>query len=180
MTGVELSRPVRNDTIGTSPRLVEVRADEAERKALARRFGLEAVDRLEAEVSVVRTQADIVASGRMLAEVTQTCVVTGEPVPARLEESFAVHFRPEPEAGAAQEEIELDEEEMDVIFHDGAMVDVGEAVAQTLALNLDPYPRTPAAAEVLKSAGVRDEAEAEAQAHPFGGLAALKDKLGGS
>jgi uncharacterized metal-binding protein YceD (DUF177 family) len=172
----ELSRPVRTDTIGAQPRVVQVVADEAERAALARRFSIAAIDSLEAEVSVARAEQDIVATGRIRAAVVQSCVVTGEPVPARVDETFAVRFRPEPAAGATpDEEIELGEEEMDVIFHDGALVDVGEAVAQTLALNLDPYPRAPQSAEALREAGVQDEA----QAGPFGKLAALKDKLGG-
>ncbi|HEV2747118.1 MAG TPA: DUF177 domain-containing protein, partial [Allosphingosinicella sp.] len=43
----------------------------------------------------------------------------------------------------------------------------------TLALSLDPFPRSPAAAEALKAAGVKSEEEAG----PFGALAALRDKL---
>jgi len=157
--------------------MVTVVADEAERAALARRFALEAIDRLEAEVSVVRANEDIIASGRLAAAVTQACVATGEPVPATLDEPFAVRFRPEPQVDAPDEEIELGEEEMDVIFHDGALVDVGEAVAQTLALNLDPYPRCGDAVEALRAAGVKDEAEEQTETGPFQGLAALKDKL---
>jgi hypothetical protein len=102
-------------------------------------------------------------------------VATGEPVLGEIEESFAVHFRPLPAAGGgAEDEVELGEDEMDVIFTDAGQVDVGEAVAQTLALHLDPYPRAPGAEAALKEAGVMDEGEAG----PFGALAALKDKLG--
>lgn len=176
MTPHEFSRTLRTDTIGAQPRTLEVIADEGERAALARRFGIAAIDSLAAEVSVARAETDIIATGRIRAAVVQSCVVTAEPVPARVDETFAVRFRPEPAATAApDEEIELGEEEMDVIFHDGALVDVGEAVAQTLALNLDPYPRAPQAAEALREAGVQDAA----QAGPFGKLAALKNKLAG-
>jgi hypothetical protein len=83
-------------------------------------------------------------------------------------------FRPEPAAGGGEEEVELSDTELDVIFYVGAMVDAGEAVAQSLALAIDPYPRAPGAEEALKEAGVKDESEAG----PFGALAALKDKLG--
>lgn len=176
MTGPEFSRTLRTDTIGAIPRAVDVEADEAERAALARRFGLGAIGSLRAQISVARANRDIVATGRVQAEVTQSCVVTGAPVPARIDESFALRFRPEPEAGAPEEEIELGEDEMDVILHDGASVDVGEAVAQTLALNLDPYPRARQAEAALREAGLRDEAAAG----PFGTLAALRDKLGGA
>jgi hypothetical protein len=61
---------------------------------------------------------------------------------------------------------------MDVQFHDGTAIDVGEAVAQSLALALDPYPRAPDAEAALKEAGVTSEAETG----PFAALAALKGK----
>ena len=60
-------------------------------------------------------------------------------------------------------------------LRDSGAIDLGEAAAQTLALALDPYPRSPGAAAALKEAGVIGEGEAG----PFGGLAALKGKLGG-
>lgn len=173
MTQPEFSRTLRADTIGATPRHLSLSATPDERAALARRFGLEALEALTAEVEVERANEDIVATGRLTADVVQSCVVTADPVPARIDEPFAVRFRPEPAQGAAEEEVELGEDELDVMFLDGALVDVGEAVAQTLALNLDPYPRARQAGEALKEAGVLDEGEAG----PFGALAALKDKL---
>jgi uncharacterized metal-binding protein YceD (DUF177 family) len=143
-----------------------------ERAALARRFGLPTLDRLEAQVSLTRAGDEVIAVGRIAAGLAQNCVVTGEPVPERIDEPFEIHFRPEPAAGA-EEEIELGENELDVTFYDGALIDVGEAVAQTLALNLDPYPRTEGAAAALKDAGVKDESEVG----PFSALASLKEKL---
>ncbi len=174
MTEPEFSRSVRSDAIGTEPRALRIEARPAELEALARRFGLAALERLEAEVSLSRAEGDVVATGRIAAHVVQSCVVTGAPVPARIDEPFAVRFRSDQPAGP-DEEIELGEDELDVIFTDGAMVDVGEAVAQTVALALDPYPRAEGAEGALKQAGVLDEGEAG----PFGALAALKDKLEG-
>ena len=172
MSETEFSRTVRADTIGAEPKLLHLAAEESERAALARRFALVALDRLEADVEVSRGSADIVARGRVRATAAQRCVATGEPVTAEIDEGFTVYFRPPPASG--EEEIELGEEEMDVIFTDAGQVDVGEAVAQTLALHLDPYPRAPGAEAALKAAGVKDESEAG----PFGALAGLKDKLG--
>jgi len=80
---------------------------------------------------------------------------------------------PEPKAG--DEEVELAENELDTIFHDGAAIDLGGAVADSLALTLDPYPRSAGADAALKEAGVLTEEEAG----PFAALAALKSKLGG-
>jgi hypothetical protein len=59
------------------------------------------------------------------------------------------------------------------VFHDGAVVDLGTALADSLSLTLDPYPRSPQAADALKEAGVLSED----QAGPFSALAALKGKL---
>ena len=70
------------------------------------------------------------------------------------------------------------EGELDVVFYAGGSVDVGEAVAETLSLALDPYPRAPEADAALSEAGVKSEAQAKAESSPFAGLAGLKDKLG--
>ena len=62
------------------------------------------------------------------------------------------------------------ESDCDVVFHDGSAIDLGEAIADTLALSLDPYPRSAGADAALKEAGVLTEAEAG----PFAALAKLK------
>lgn len=170
----EFSRPVRIDTIGAEPRRMEISAEPEEREALARRFGLVAIHSLSAEAALSRNGETVIAEGKLKAEVTQSCVATAAPIDARLDEPFRIEFRPQPEAVSPDDEIELSEEELDVVFYDSASIDLGEAVAETLSLSLDPYPRAPGADEALKAAGVKDEAEAG----PFAALAALKDKLG--
>lgn len=169
----EFSRPARVDTLGDEPRRLTIEADEGERSALAFRFGLVAVHALCAEASLTRKGSTIIAEGRLKAKVVQSCVVTGVPLEARIDEPFMLTFRPPPEGARPDEEIELSEAEMDVTFYEGESVDLGEAVAETLALSLDPYPRSPDAEAALKAAGVMGEEEAG----PFGALAALKDKL---
>ena len=52
------------------------------------------------------------------------------------------------------EEVELVESDCDVVFHDGSAIDLGSAIADTLALGLDPYPRSAGAEAELKEAGV--------------------------
>jgi uncharacterized metal-binding protein YceD (DUF177 family) len=169
----EFSRPVRVDMIAGSPRAIEAQASPAERAALAQRFRLGGIESLSAEASLSRRGEDVVADGALTAEVTQSCVATGEPVPARIEEPFSIVFRTQPEGLGPDEEIELSESEMDVVFYDGSTIDFGEAVAETLSLSLDPYPRSPAAEEALREAGVKSEDEVE----PAGPLAGLKDLL---
>jgi uncharacterized metal-binding protein YceD (DUF177 family) len=174
----EFSRLVRVDTLGTAPRTVSVEASDAERAALAERFGLIAIDVLSAEAALSLEAEAVTASGRLEARVVQSCVATGEPVPATIAEPFRIEFRPPPGSVNADEEVELGESELDVMFYEGAAVDLGEAVAETMSLALDPYPRCPAAEAALQAAGVRSEEEARAEASPFAALKALKDQMG--
>lgn len=173
MTAPEYSRPIRVDTLGEAPQRLEIEADEGERAALAKRFDLVAIARLTAQASLIRAGDEIRASGSLTGAVTQSCVATGEPVAATIEAPFDLVFRPQPEHGRHDEEIELGGDELDTIFYDGAAIDMGEAVAETLLLNLDPYPRAPGAEQALRAAGVKSEEEAG----PFGALAGLRDKL---
>jgi uncharacterized metal-binding protein YceD (DUF177 family) len=177
VTSPEFSRPVRLDTLGAEPRSFAVAAEPLERAAVAARFGLAALDRLEAELTLMRKGAEVLAKGVLKAAASQSCVATGEPVPETVEERFELVFRPVPQADTAEEEVELSEGELDVVFYDGASIDVGEAVAQTLALSLDPYPRAHGSESALREAGVRTEEEARAESGPFAALGALKDKL---
>lgn len=173
MTAPEFSRPVRIDTVGEEPRGMTVAAEEGERTALARRFGLLAIDRLTAELTLRRDAAEIVMEGRLAAAIVQACVATGAPLEAGLEAPFEIRFRPQPDSAGGEEEVELDAAELDVLFYEGPEIDVGDAVAETLLLSLDPYPRAPGAADALKEAGVKSEGEAG----PFAALAGLRDKL---
>ena len=173
MTAPEFSRPVRVDTLGEEPRQMRIEAEAGERTALARRFGLVAIDRLAADVALSRKGTQVAMAGTLAAAVTQACAATGAPVEAELELPFDLLFRPQPDPAGRDEEIELGEAELDVVFYDSGSIDAGEAVAETLALNLDPYPRAPGAEQALKAAGVKSEEEAG----PFGALAGLRDKL---
>ncbi|HVL78009.1 MAG TPA: DUF177 domain-containing protein [Sphingomicrobium sp.] len=147
-------------------------AGEAERRAVAERLGLASLERLEAHAILARTGDVVRATGRVQAALDQSCVVTGEPVAALVDQPFELMFVPEPGATDGDDEIEIGAQECDTIFHDGAAIDLGSAIADTLALSLDAYPRSAGADAALKEAGVLSEAEAG----PFAALAALKKK----
>ena len=174
----EFSRLYRLEALSEEPRPIEIEANPAEREALARRFELVAIEALGAVGTLVRRGEAVEAAGTLRARVVQSCVATAEPVEAAVEEGFRVEFRPLPAGGRPEEEIELDEGELDIVFYEGGAVDLGEAVAQTLLLALDPYPRSPAAEAALREAGVKSEEEARIESSPFAALAALKDKMG--
>jgi uncharacterized metal-binding protein YceD (DUF177 family) len=145
-------------------------ADDAERRAVADRLDLHNIERLDAHAVLSRAGEVIRVRGRLSASVAQSCVVTGDPVESRLDEPFEILFIPEPASGAPDDEIELAAKDCDVVFHDGAAIDLGAAIADSLALALDPYPRSASADAALKEAGILTEAEAS----PFAVLAQLK------
>lgn len=174
MTAPELSQRRRLDTIGAQPVAIALSANADERAALAKRFGLLSLNALEAELSMMREGDIVTLTGHVRARAVQPCVATGEPVPTMIDEPLMLRFVPEAML-AAHDEVELGAGDTDVVGHDGNAIDVGEAVAETLALALDPFPRSPGAAAALKSAGVIGEDEVENGA--FAGLAALRDQL---
>ena len=57
-----------------------------------------------------------------------------------------------------------------MVFYEGGAIDLGGAIADTLALSLDPYPRSAGADAALREAGVMSEE----QASPFAILAKLR------
>jgi len=160
---------LRLDQVRDGDRL-DIVADDGERAAIAKRLDLAALGRLEAHVHLERIGDVIRAKGRLLASLDQSCVVTGEPVAAHVDEAFTLKFVPEPVGGGSDEEIELGEADCDTVFHDGAAIDLGGALSDTLALSLDPYPRSAGADAALKEAGVLSEE----QAGPFAVLAKLR------
>ncbi|WP_277979633.1 YceD family protein [Sphingomonas phyllosphaerae] len=167
----EFSRVERLDTIGGEDRAVTIAADADERAALARRFDLVAVERLAGAFAVRRDPAGVLVSGTVRADVVQACSVTGDPLPATIDEPVALRFVA-PSAGG-DDEIELGGDSIDTVELEGGGVDLGEVAAETMALALDPFPRSPRAEAVLRVAGVLSEEEAG----PFGALAGLKAKL---
>ncbi|UZK69091.1 DUF177 domain-containing protein [Sphingomonas sp. S1-29] len=169
----EFSRPHRLDQIGTGENRIHIEASDTERAALARRFDLQAIDRLVADYALRRDAAGvIVATGTLEGAVIQSCIASAAPVPASIAESFTIRFLPTPDADTP-DEVELDSDDCDTVFYSGGAVDLGDAAAETLALALDPFPRSPAAEAALREAGVLREEELR----PVTGLSGLADLL---
>ena len=160
---------IRVDSIRDRSR-IDLVADEQERKAIAERLGIVSVGCLKAHVTLEREPDRVRASGRIRASLEQSCIATGDPVAEHIDEPFELVFVPAPAEAAPDQEIELGEEDCDLVFYDGAAIDLGAAIADTLALALDPYPRSAGADAALKEAGVLSESEAG----PFAALAKLK------
>lgn len=168
MTGQPWSVPARTGEIGRGiTRRLE--ADAPARGRIARALDLQALDLLEAEVSVTPDAQGYEVSGELHAKVTQTCGVTLEPLPAEIRTRFSVRCRESDEAEPAEpvHEVEVtleDEDPPDLI--EGGAIDLGAYVVEHLALELDPFPRKPGA--------VFEPPAAEAEPSPFAVLAGLK------
>lgn len=167
MSAPEFSRPVDERQVDARPVSIEATADE--RRALARRFGIVAIHQLQATVAFERAGEALAARGRLHAAIVQSCAVSGEDLPVRIDEPLALRFVPAAEPD--DEEIELAADDLDEIPFEGHVLDLGEAVAQSLALAIDPYATGPNADRARKEAGLSDEAASG----PFAALAALKE-----
>jgi len=156
MSTPEFSRIIKIKAIAGTPLVLE--ADAAERAALAARFSIVAIGSLKATVSLEQRGHDVIATGNLAAQITQACAVSGEDFPHAIEEPIALRFVP---SGSPVEdedmEIELESEELDEIEYDGESFDLGEAVAQSLGLSIDPYAEGPNADAARQAAGITSD-----------------------
>lgn len=166
----EFSHVVKLSEVGNHSRNIHLSADEAARSGLIARFDLAALDSLKADISLHHEASGVIASGHFTASLAQYCIASNDPVPASLDEPIHIRFIAEPTDSG---EFELEADDCETMFHDGQTIDLGEAIAQSLGLALNPYPRSPEAEKILKAAGVKSEEEAA----PLGALASLKDLL---
>ena len=157
---------IRNLPAGTLK--VEANADEC--AALAKRIGIEAVERLSAEVTMLPAGGVIAVSGQVCAAVIQLCGISNEPFPTLIDEPLALRFVQGIASHKPDEELEIDAEACDEIEFEGTQFDLGEQIAQTLSLAIDPYAVGPNAERVRKEAGLSDAASSG----PFAALAALR------
>jgi uncharacterized metal-binding protein YceD (DUF177 family) len=133
---------------------LDVSADAAERRSLAERFDLLEVRALRGHGRLERRGADLVLRGWLEADVVQECVVSLEPVPARLRQPVERRYRLGRASDAERERFEphgtvvLDDDEAEVDPVIGREIDLGEAFAEELGLALDPYPRAPASSSL--------------------------------
>jgi len=170
----EFSHIVKLSDIGAKPKSGKLVANAEERDALALRFDLPQISSLTGNYKLTGTERGIAFTGQIESDLQQSCATTGEAIPVEVREEFDILFVPKADPEELDEEIELTEDECDIVEYEQAQIDLGEAIAQTLYLSLDPFPRGPNADEVAREKGLKSEAEAG----PFGALAALKDKLG--
>lgn len=147
-------------------------ADAEERGRICRVLGLVSLDTLTADYRIqALAGGGWRLSGSISAEVVQSCIVSLEPVPASIEDDFAVEFWrdiEEPEGG--EDKAVLGSADVERLEAD--TIPVGRIVFETLSGALDPYPRKEGAAFEWQ-----DQKAAQSEnSNPFSILARLKDK----
>ncbi|WP_178133762.1 YceD family protein [Vineibacter terrae] len=168
---LELSRRLRLDRVPPAGATLDIEASATERDALAKRFGILALPSLSANVTLcAEGESQWRVEGRLKALVVQACGITLDPVEQAIDEAFVLRFTTQPE--------ELDRDSGELIVGSEAAeplsddaLDLGEIVADQLALAIDPFPRKPgvALADILPP-----PAPSGATGGPFAALAALK------
>lgn len=152
---------------------VELEATPELRAEIAGLLGLVAIEALSVRAEVLQARrggARVV--GRISARLTQTCVVTLDPVEQELSEPFEVAYAVPEEAARLAAEAEANPEAPDPPdVLEGETIDLGTLAYEHLAVGIDPYPRREGAVFDPAAAGVDDK-----DPGPFAALSALRDR----
>jgi uncharacterized metal-binding protein YceD (DUF177 family) len=159
--------------LGQAGDVVNFEAGADERAALAKFAGLLDVPELRAKITLKKlapTRFEIAYD--FTAQVIQSCVVTLEPVPARIQKSFTRELHHTPNLRRVSKEEVLvapgDDEEPEEI--ESLQFDLAAPFLEEFLLALDPYPRAPGV-EFTPPAGA-----GEAPESPFAVLKNLKSR----
>ena len=151
----EFSRPLQTDRVPKAGSVEKLEAEPEELKALARRMKLPALHSLNAEIRATPWRGGgMKLEGHLTADIEQVSVISLETFREKVSIPIARYFLP---PGAVVE----NEEEDDADPIENGWIDLGEVTAETLALDLDPYPRKPgeAFAEHIEDTGETQERE---------------------
>jgi len=157
----------------------DFQATDRELNALAERFKIKSLDALSAQISLqLLSNGDVLMTASFQARVTQTCVVTLDPVISKISSSFTMSYTDlaDAEGGHDEEEfVDLDDDiELSEAIIDGK-IDIGEAVSEQLALEIDPFPRVKGAKFDGYFTGTKAESEQVTEKkNPFAVLSKLK------
>jgi uncharacterized metal-binding protein YceD (DUF177 family) len=155
-----------------------IEATAPERAAVADLLDLSDVSKLSLSYSLHRLgQGRIGLRGRLAAKVTQTCVVSLEPLPQELDVPIEVSFWPASQVRDMEKAAAEDPASQSILDWPESIldskIDLGPVLYEGLATTLDPYPR----AEGVDFAWI-DQENAEARppaaSGPFAALARLK------
>lgn len=168
--GPEFSHVIDLRQINDEPIVLE--PDENERRRLAARFGISAIDAMKADLQLEVDGNTVEAKGCLTARIVQACAISGEDFPVAINEDIALRFVPPSSPRAPDEEVEITADDCDEIDYEGTSFDLGEAVAQSLALAIDPFAEGPDA----DRARAEHNLGGDVASGPFAALAAMKPR----
>lgn len=148
MSAPEFSHVIDLRQITDQPVVLE--PDEAARRRLAGRFGIPAINAMRAELLLCLEGTAVEAKGRLTAKIIQSCAISGDDFPVSIDELVALRFVPARQTLVPDEELEISADDCDEIEYEGSAFDLGEAVAQSLALAIDPFAEGPNADKARK------------------------------
>lgn len=158
----EFSRPLQTDRVPKAGSVEKLHAEPRELVALARRMKIPAIHALSAEIRATPWRGGgIKLEGHLTADIEQVSVISLEAFRETVSIPVSRYFLP---PGAVVE----NEGEDDADPIQGGIVDLGEVVAETLALDLEPYPRKPGEAFAEH---IEDDAALGENPSPFAVLA---------
>ncbi len=139
-----LTRKVKLGTVDQgSERTMEI--DEDERRTIMQLLDLRDLSNVRLDYRLRQTSGKRVhLTGRLRADVVQTCVVSLEPVPAQIDMPVDVEFWPLDKINALQQRADDPSQAAEIDWPepiDGDNIDLGPLVYETLATALDPYPK---------------------------------------
>lgn len=141
----ELSRPVCIEDLGLRAFTMDIVPTADELQALAARLKIDSLNALSAHATLnLHKNGDVHLQGVVDARITQTCVITLGPVTNDIHIDFTTLYTPKLEDAPDNEEEEFTdfegEDDLPEPIQDGK-IDVGEAICEQLALEIDPFPR---------------------------------------
>lgn len=180
---------IEADEISETPRSYFLSPTEQEIKDLERRLDVKSIDRLEATLNVSRQAGGrIYVQGHMKAKITQSCVVTLEPVEDWIEDDFDAWYLDKDSTVSFTEakknhqtkkghvEVEVSEESDDPEPLVDGKIQGGELVTQYLSLAINPYPHKEGAAHEFRDDEIEVNKPSELRKNPFEALKDWKSK----
>lgn len=139
---LEFSRPFDVATLDARPMHRRISAEPEECRAIAHRLGLTRLNSLLADLALRYDEHAkcIAITGRLQADLEQSCVVSLRPIAARFDEPVDLHYALAESAESSDSE-SIDLDGPDPLPLEG--LDLGEEMVQLLSVSLDPYPRLP-------------------------------------
>jgi hypothetical protein len=128
--------------------IVKLNADQNQLENLAEYYQLHSVHSFIADLLITKWRHEgVCVTGKVKSDLTQTCSLTLEPLPASTESDIRAVYVPENSKltrlkmdQAGEIIVEADDSDIPDIFT-GVELDVGAIAAEFFALSLDPYPR---------------------------------------